>query len=62
MSIEQHLKESAYDKLEEYGFEGEASREEFAKFSPEQADAIRKRFRDDPEDEILQRLIKGLDS
>ncbi len=62
MSIEEQLIESTYDKIKEYGFEDEAAKKEFAKFSPEQAEAIRKRFRDDPEDEILQRIIKGLDS
>lgn len=62
MSIEDHFKESILDKIEEFGFEDEAARKEFAKISPEQAQVIRKRFRDDPEDEILQRIIKGLDS
>ena len=60
MSIEDRLKESAVDKIEEYGFEDEAARKEFAKLKPQEAEALRKRFRDDPEDEILQRIIKQL--
>ncbi|MEE9335587.1 MAG: hypothetical protein V3U65_15965 [Granulosicoccaceae bacterium] len=62
MSIEDHLKKTAVDKIEEYGFDDEVARNEFAKLKPQEAEALRKRFRDDPEDEILQRIIKKLDS
>ncbi len=62
MSIKEHIKESVVDKIEEYGFEDEAAWKAFAKLTPQETDVIRKRFRDDPEDEVLQRIIKHLDS